>query len=391
MVGDGRGVWSFVHIADAAQATVVAVARGRRGIYNIVDDDPASVAEWLPAVADALGAKPPRRVPLVLGRLLAGEVATVMMTDVRGASNAKAKESSAGRPATRAGVRDWCRRPLEPQSPDRLLDEPPPGGFAIAYRMLGSVAEAEDIVQEALLRVHARLEAGEAIESPRGLRDDRGHAPGDRRAPLGAGAPRDLCRRLAARAARDRAAEDPARQAEFADSLSLAFLVLLESLSPEQRAVLLLRDVFDYGYPEIAAIIGRTEDSVRQLAARARRHLEHGRPRFEAPREQRDELAARFFAAARDGDLAGLEALLADDVVLRGDGGGKVPALARSLQGRARVARTLLAWGRQGRGSPGRPFARSLVNGQPGALLLDGGGRVISVMALEIAGGQIRA
>ena len=145
------------------------------------------------------------------------------------------------------------------------------------------------------------------------------------------------------------AATDPAARAELADSLSLAFLVLLERLTPEQRAVLLLRDVFHYGYGEIAAIVGKSEANVRQLAVRARRQVEEGRPRFEASRERRDELAARFLAATRDGDLPALEALLARDVVLHGDGGGKVPALARALHGRARVARTLVAWGRQGR------------------------------------------
>jgi nucleoside-diphosphate-sugar epimerase len=91
VVGGGGGVWSFIHIDDAAEATVAAVERGRRGIYNIVDDEPAAVAEWLPAVAAALGARRPRRVPRAIGRLLAGEAATVMMTEVRGASNAKAK------------------------------------------------------------------------------------------------------------------------------------------------------------------------------------------------------------------------------------------------------------------------------------------------------------
>ena len=128
----------------------------------------------------------------------------------------------------------------------------------------------------------------------------------------------------------------------MADSLSLAMLVLLESLSPEQRAVLLLRDVFDYPYRGVAEIVGKSEDNVRQLATRARRHVEERRPRFETSREQREELAARFFAAAEHGDLAGLEALLAHDVALTGDGGGKVPALARTLRGRNRVARTLV-------------------------------------------------
>jgi RNA polymerase sigma factor (sigma-70 family) len=123
--------------------------------------------------------------------------------------------------------------------------------------------------------------------------------------------------------------DDPARHAETADSLSLAMLALLESLSPEQRAVLLLHDVFDYKYPQIAAIVGKNEDNLRQLATRARRHVQQRRPRFQSTREQRDELARRFFAAAEHGELAGLGALLAHDVKLTG-GGGEVPAFART-------------------------------------------------------------
>jgi hypothetical protein len=165
--------------------------------------------------------------------------------------------------------------------------------------------------------------------------------------------------------------------------------VLLESLTPEQRAVLLLHDVFDYGYPEIAAIIGKSEDNVRQLATRARRHVQQRRPRFHTTREQRDELAQRFFAAAEQGDLAGLEALLAHDVELTGDGGGKAPALARSLHGRNRVARTLINWVRLVTRLPGVSVRRVEVNGDPGALLLDGQQRLIAVLALDIAGGQI--
>jgi RNA polymerase sigma-70 factor (ECF subfamily) len=183
--------------------------------------------------------------------------------------------------------------------------------------------------------------------------------------------------------------DDPARRAEIADSLSLALLVLLESLSPEQRAVLLLHDVFDYRYPEIAQIVGKSQDNVRQLAARARRHVEQRRPRFQTTREQQEELARRFFAAAEDGDLAGLEALLAHDVELTGDGGGKVPALARTLRGRARVARTLSDWARLGARLPGVSLRPVEVNGGPGALYLDAQQRLIAVVALEIAGGQI--
>src|ERR687892_850092 len=226
---------------------------------------------------------------------------------------------------------------------ERLLDELRPVAFAIAYRMLGSVSEAEDVMQEALLRVHQALDAGEQIASPRAFAatvttrlaiNELRSARARRERYVGEWLPEPILT--------DGDDDDPARHAETADSVSLAMLVLLESLSPEQRAVLLLHDVFDYGYPEIAAIVGKSEDNVRQLATRARRHVEQRRPRFQTTREQREELARRFFQAAEQGDLAGLEALLAHDVVLTGDGGGKAPALARSLRGRNRVARTLI-------------------------------------------------
>ena len=272
---------------------------------------------------------------------------------------------------------------------EQLLDELRPVAFGIAYRMLGSVSEAEDVMQEALLRVHQAVEAGEQIASPRAY-------------------VATVTTRLAinelrsARARRERyfgewlpepiitdGQDDPARHAETADSLSLAMLVLLESLSPEQRAVLLLRDVFDYGYPEIAAIVGKSEDNVRQLASRARRHVEERRPRFQTTREQRDELARRFFEAAEQGDLAGLEALLAHDVELTGDGGGKVPALARSLHGRNRVARTLINWVRLTSRAPGVSMSPVEVNGGPGALFTDARKRLIAVWALDVASGRI--
>ena len=278
LVGDGGGVWSFIHIADAAEATVAAIEHGPRGVYNVVDDDPAPVAEWLPALAQQLGAKKPMHVPRFVGRLFAGEAGVVMMTEIRGASNAKAKRELAWQPSApelAAGVRSGMT------DRERLLDELRPVAFAIAYRMLGSVSEAEDVVQEALLRVHQALDAGEQIASPRAF-------------------VATVTTRLAinelrsARVRRERYVgewlpepiitdghDDPARHAETADSLSLAMLVLLESLSPEQRAVLLLHDVFDYGYPEIAAIVGKSEDNVRQLATRARRHVEQRRPRFQ--------------------------------------------------------------------------------------------------------------
>jgi RNA polymerase sigma-70 factor (TIGR02957 family) len=274
---------------------------------------------------------------------------------------------------------------------EALLETLRPAAFAIAYRMLGSVAEAEDVVQEALLRVHRALEAGERIESPRAFVatvttrlaiDSLRSARARREQYVGEWLPEPIL---------TDGQDDPARQAEMADSLSLAMLVLLETLSPEQRAVLLLRDVFEYGYDEIAPIVGKSEANVRQLASRARTHVEQRRPRFQSSREQREELARRFFAAIGEGDLAGLEALLAHDVELTGDGGGKVPALARALHGRSRVARALMSWVRLGERIPGASLRPVEVNGTPGALLLDGEGRLIGVWALEISGGQIVA
>jgi RNA polymerase sigma-70 factor (TIGR02957 family) len=270
------------------------------------------------------------------------------------------------------------------------LDELRRAAFAIAYRMLGSVAEAEDVVQDALLRLHRAEEAGERVASPRAYVstvatrlaiDQLRSARARRESYVGEWLPEPIV---------TDGAGDPAAHAEMADSLSLAFLVVLETLSPEQRAVLLLRDAFDYGYDEIARIVGKSEDNVRQIAARARRRVAERRLRFQASREQREELARRFFAAAQEGDLAGLEALLAHDVVLRGDGGGRVPALARALRGRSRVARTVLAWARQAMRAEGVALRRVEVNGQPGALLLDPAGRVVGAMALEVGNGEVR-
>jgi RNA polymerase sigma-70 factor (TIGR02957 family) len=270
------------------------------------------------------------------------------------------------------------------------FEELRPRAFAIAYRMLGSVSEAEDVVQEAYLRLHRAEQAGERIESPRaylstvvtrlaidGLRSARAR----RETYVGEWLPEPLLADPEA---------DPARQAEVADTLSLAFLVLLETLSPEQRAVFLLREVFDYPYDRIAEIVGKSEANVRQLAVRARRHVEEGRTRFDASREQREQLADRFFAAATEGDLPALEALLAEDVELHGDGGGKAPALARALFGRSRVARTLRNWAGAGSRLGGWQVRRVDVNGQPGALLLDRRGHLFAVVSVDVADGQIQ-
>jgi RNA polymerase sigma-70 factor (TIGR02957 family) len=276
------------------------------------------------------------------------------------------------------------------RSNEALLEDLRPRSFAIAYRMLGSVAEAEDVVQEALLRVNNALEAGERIESPRAYVatittrlaiDELRSARARRETYYGDWLPEPIV--LDSR-------EEPERQAEMADSLSLAFLVLLENLSPEQRAALLLHDVFDYDYSEVAEIIGKSEANARQLAVRARRHVDQEKPRFEASKEKRDELAGRFLRAAQQGDLDALEAMLSEDVVLKGDGGGKAPALARSLHGRNRVARALRNWAKTGWAIPTLELRPAEINGQAGALYVDGKGAILGAMVLDIAEDKVQ-
>jgi RNA polymerase sigma-70 factor (ECF subfamily) len=261
--------------------------------------------------------------------------------------------------------------------------------FSIAYRMVGRVSEAEDLVQEAFLRFHRALAGGAEVDSPKAYLsavttrlaiDHLRSARVRREQYVGAWLPEPLV---------TGEQEDPAGHAETADSLSLAFLVLLERLSPVQRAVFLLREVFGYGYAEIAGLVGRSEDTCRQVAARARRHVEAGRPRFEASRRQREELARRFFAAVDQGDTDGLVGLLAADAVLYGDGGGKAPALAAPLHGAERVARLLIGLARRGR-AVGLGYAPAEVNGHPGLLTLDPDGRLLSVLALDIADGRVQ-
>jgi RNA polymerase sigma-70 factor (TIGR02957 family) len=270
------------------------------------------------------------------------------------------------------------------------LEELRRSGLAIAYRMLGAISEAEDIVQEAMLRYHQATARQEKISSPRSYLativtrlaiDELRSARARREAYTGEWLPEPLI---------VDPNEDPASRAEMADSLSMAFLVLLENLSPEQRAAFLLHDVFDYDYERIAGIIEVTEHNARQLASRARRHIGARRPRFEPSRSQREELAQRFFAAAREGDMEGLHLLLAEGVTLYGDGGGNVPALARPLVGRARVARTLTAWVRAGMRDNGFTMQYVQVNGQPGAIIRDREGKVLGVLALDIANDQVQ-
>jgi RNA polymerase sigma-70 factor (ECF subfamily) len=170
----------------------------------------------------------------------------------------------------------------------------------------------------------------------------------------------------------------------------MAFLLLLERLTPAERAVFLLHDVFGYGYDEVAEIVGRTEANCRQIALRARRHVESEKPRFEASKRERDELAARFFAAAGDGDVDGLVGLLARDVVVVGDGGGKAPQWGRPIVGADRVARLFVNLARR-MAALGATFEVREVNGQPGAIGRAADGRVVNVLTIEVADGAIQA
>jgi RNA polymerase sigma-70 factor, ECF subfamily len=183
--------------------------------------------------------------------------------------------------------------------------------------------------------------------------------------------------------------EDPARSAELADSVSMAALLLLERLSPLERAVFVLREMFGFGFPEIASAVDRSEAACRQLAARARRHMDEGRPRFEADRREREELAARFFDALRDGDIDGLRELLAADVEMVADGGGKAPALARSVFGADKVARVLVSVFPLLVKIDARVEPRAL-HGQPGAIVRDRDGKVVGTLTLDVLGGRIQ-
>ncbi|HEY7631586.1 MAG TPA: RNA polymerase sigma-70 factor [Thermoleophilaceae bacterium] len=261
--------------------------------------------------------------------------------------------------------------------------------FSIAYRMLGSASEAEDIVQDAFLRFHQAAKE-QKIDNPKAYLaqittrlsiDHLRSARVRRESYTGTWLPEPLL---------TEEVPDVAQHAETADSLSMAFLVLLESLSPTERAVFLLREVFDYPYDEIAETIGKSEDNTRQLAVRARKHVEERRPRFEADKKARDELAGRFFAAAEEGDTEGLMKMLADDVVFYGDGGGKGPAIARPMYGRDRVGRFMRNLLKQA-GRAQITLVPTEVNGAPGAVARDQHGNIASVLSLDIADGQIQA
>ncbi|WP_406254790.1 RNA polymerase sigma-70 factor [Streptomyces chartreusis] len=258
--------------------------------------------------------------------------------------------------------------------------------FSIAYRILGSVAEAEDAVQEAWLRY-----------------DGSSTRPASAKAYLSATVTRisiDVLR--SARVRREEYTgpwfpepllsdpyEDPARAVELADSVSMAALLLLERLSPLERAVFVLREVFGFGFDEIAGAVDRSEAACRQLLVRARRHMAAGRPRFAADRQERQELASRFFEALKDGDVGALRNLLAADAQLVGDGGGKAPQLARAVVGAENVAR-LLASVVPRLARVEVSFERHEINGQPGAVYRDRDGKVLQTLVLDVLDGQIQ-
>jgi RNA polymerase sigma-70 factor, ECF subfamily len=259
--------------------------------------------------------------------------------------------------------------------------------FAIAYRILGSVAEAEDAVQETWLRYQASPALPTSVKAflsavvTRVSIDVLRSARVRREEYVGPWFPEPLL---------SDPYQDPARSAELADSVSMAALLLLERLSPLERAVFVLREVFGFGFPEIASAVGRSEAACRQLAVRARRHMDEGRPRFEADRREREELADRFLGALREGDVGGLQELLAADVQIIGDSGGKAPQFPKPIIGSVKVARALAA------AVP--PLIRIDVtlepcelNGQPGAIFRDRDGKVLSALALDILDGQIQA
>jgi RNA polymerase sigma-70 factor (ECF subfamily) len=254
---------------------------------------------------------------------------------------------------------------------------------AIAYRMLGSSADAEDVVQDAYLRWRDRGDREVASVSSylttivvRLCIDELRSARSRRESYVGPWLPEPLLVDE----------NQPAAAAELADSLSLAFLVLLEELAPVERAAFLLHDVFDYAYDEIAGMLGRGEPACRQLVSRARRRVGERRHRFDADAQEGRELAARFMTACAEGNIDGLLALLADDVVLWTDGGGKVKAARRPIHGAAKVARFLVAIAKDI--PPEVEFREAVVNGEPGYLFVDNG-VVTTTVSFDIADGQV--
>lgn len=262
------------------------------------------------------------------------------------------------------------------------VEELRPLAFSVAYRMLGSVSEAEDVVQEALLRLHgsddvANEEAFLTTVTTRLAIDVLRSARVRRETYTGSWLPEPLVDD-----------DSPERRVVDDETVSLAFLVLLERLTPEERAVLVLREAFDYGFAEIAEIVGKSEANCRQILSRARRRIADERPRFDPEPERRQALAARFLAAARAGDMEGLVAMLASDAVIVGDGGGKARAIARPLVGAEAIAKALAGFRVQAE-RWGLSFEPATINGQPGFRTLDPEGLLVNVVAVEVDAGRV--
>lgn len=262
--------------------------------------------------------------------------------------------------------------------------------FSIAYRMLGSVGDAEDIVQEAYLRLHRALAQGTELASPKAFLttvvthlaiDETRTWRARHETYVGQWLPEPLLISVD---------PDPIETAERKESLSMAFLVLLQTLSPVERAVFLLREVFDYGYDEIGAVVGKSEDNCRQIFARARKRINEGKPRFDTNKQTQHEFADRFFEAVNQGDLDHLIHLLSEDVALVGDGGGKAHSYPMPVVGRELVARIMLGLFKAAL-RLGITFHPAVLNGQPGALALDADGHIVQAMALDIMDGAIRS
>src|SRR3954469_25215292 len=254
--------------------------------------------------------------------------------------------------------------------------------FRIAYRMLGSVADAEDVVQEALIRMQDRtpLDNQEAYLTTVTTRlsiDVLRSARVRRETYVGEWLPEPLV------------SDEAPELVESEEEISLAMLVLLEQLAPDERAVFVLREAFDMPFGEIGEIIDASPDACRQKLSRAKRRIDKAVPRFDPDPAERHALAHSFLRAAREGDFAGLVAMLAPDAVLVGDGGGKARAIPRPMVGDTAIARALATFYTTGE-ELGITLEPVLVNGQPGFRALDPDGRIVNVVAMDIEGGAVR-
>lgn len=261
--------------------------------------------------------------------------------------------------------------------------------FSIAYRMLASVSDAEDVVQEAFIRYQRALGEGVAVESTKAYLaamvtrlaiDQVRSARARRELYVGQWLPEPVVTEP----------NDPSSESEQAESISMAFLLLVQQLRPVERAVFLLHGVFNYSHAEIAAMLGKTEAHCRQIALRARKRIDAGRPRLEPRSPFRDDLSRRFFNAMKEGDVHRLMQVVAPDVRVFGDGGGKAPQWSKPIVGRERVAHLLAGVGARLVDLQGQLELRE-INGQPGAMVFDSQHRLINVFALDVSDGVVHA